>query len=131
MTIEEVYKILPTHQCCVEYLESIRWSNGAICPYCGNKRPSSAPSELRYHCNSCHTSFSVTVGTPFHRTRIDLQKWFAAITQLNEAPDLTVRQLGERINVTKDTALLMLNRLRVRKHDFIDEIKQLDKIKEP
>jgi transposase-like protein len=30
--------------------------------------------QQRYHCNNCNTSYSVTVGTIFHDTKLDLQK---------------------------------------------------------
>lgn len=69
--------------------------------------------ELRYHCNSCNISFSVTVGTIFHKTKLDLQKWFLAISiVLNARKGISARQLARDIGVTKDTAWFMLMRVR-------------------
>lgn len=68
--------------------------------------------ELRYRCNFCFTSYSVTVGTLFHRTHIDLSKWFLAIAVvLNSSQDISVRQLAKKVGVSKNTASSMLVRI--------------------
>lgn len=71
------------------------------------------PKEERYHCNHCFTSYSVTVGTPLHRTRIPLSKWFRAISlQSKNNQGISSRILAEAIEVNKNTAATMLKRLR-------------------
>lgn len=71
------------------------------------------PKERRYHCNNCNTSYSVTVSTIFHKTKIDLQQWFFAISlTLNAKKEISSRQLAKDINVTKDTAWHMQRRIR-------------------
>jgi hypothetical protein len=45
----------------------------------------------------------------FHKTKVDLQKWFFAIRQ----SDISVRKLAVEIGVTKDTASFMLSRIRI------------------
>jgi len=63
------------------------------------------PKEGRYHCNNCNTSYSVTVDTIFHNTKLPLQKWFLAISIiLNAKKGVASRQLARDIEVTKDTA---------------------------
>ncbi len=80
--------------------------------YCSSGNSTSLPKESRHHCNNCNTTFSVTVGTIFHHTRVDLQKWFMAILLLLELKKgLTVRQLAEGLNVNKNTAWLMRTRI--------------------
>lgn len=62
-------------------------------------------NENRYHCNTCNTSFSVTIRTLFQKTRIDLQKWFYAIYLiLNNINKKSIRSLSNEIQVNKDTA---------------------------
>jgi hypothetical protein len=69
--------------------------------------------ERRYHCNTCNTSFSVTVGTIFHQTHLSLQKWFQAIALLlNARRGVSVRQLAQYLNVNKDTAWRMAMKIR-------------------
>jgi transposase-like protein len=68
---------------------------------------------LRHHCNSCFTSYSVTVGTLFHQTHIDLQDWFKAIHLfLTSAEAVSTRKLAREIGVTKNTAASMIKRIR-------------------
>ena len=73
----------------------------------------SLKKELRHQCNNCNTSYSVTVGTIFHKTKLDLQKWFLAISMvLNAKKGISVRQLARDLDVNKNTAWYMLMRLR-------------------
>jgi len=63
------------------------------------------PKESRYHCNNCMTSFSVTVGTIFHKTHLPLQKWLLAVSLiLNAKKGVSSRQLSRDLKVNKDTA---------------------------
>jgi len=113
MNIVQIYKQFPDHASCIKHLEKVRWNNIAECPYCNSTNTTPVPKELRYHCNNCNTSFSVTVGTVFHKTKLDLQKWFLAVSLvLNAKKGISARQLARDINVTKDTAWYMQMRLR-------------------
>lgn len=94
------------------YLEQIRWEGKPCCPYCGSTRASSYKNEHRYRCNACCTSYSVTVGTLFHKTHIELQKWFQAIhLVVNTSSNISVRKLAKDLGVNKNTASYMLTRI--------------------
>lgn len=114
MNIIQIYKTFPTQQDCIKHLENVRWNGEPVCPYCKTKHTITVvPKEHRYHCNYCNRSFSVTVGTIFHKTKCDLQKWFLAISLvLNAKKGYAARQLGRDIEVTKDTAWYMFMRIR-------------------
>ncbi|MCK9412124.1 MAG: IS1595 family transposase [Prolixibacteraceae bacterium] len=113
MNIVQVYRTFPTQQNCIDYLEKVRWNNKPTCPYCKSENQTPLPKENRYHCNTCNTSFSVMVGTIFENTKLDFQKWFLAISLvLNAKKGISARQLARDIEVTKDTAWLMLMRIR-------------------
>jgi len=84
MNIIQVYKQFPSHGDCIAYLEKIRWKYQPVCPYCKSIRVTSFKKEQRHHCNNCNTSFSVTVGTIFHKTKLDLQKWFLNLAEIKE-----------------------------------------------
>ena len=102
-----------TKEACVRYLELIRWPEGPYCPYCNSRNPSVRPGELRYHCNNCNTSYSVTVKTLFHNTHVPLQKWFSAILIFLNAKDyISVRKLSDAIGVNRNTAWRMVRRIR-------------------
>ncbi len=102
-----------THKDCIKHLENIRWNNEPTCPYCKSKKQTPIKRENRYHCNNCNTSYSVLVGTIFENTKLDLQKWFAAISIIiNAEKGVSSRKLAKDIEVTKDTAWYMQIRIK-------------------
>ncbi|MCC5599062.1 transposase [Nostoc favosum] len=101
------------HEECLALLEQIRWGGKPKCPYCESTNATAYKNERRYHCNECFTSYSVTVGTLFHKTHVELQKWFVAIhLVLNSPGGISVRQLAKEIGVNKNTASYMIARIR-------------------
>lgn len=126
MKLAQVYKQFPKQSDCIRHLERVFWNDKPKCPYCNSFNPAALPKENRYHCNVCKSSFSVTARTLFHKTKIDLQKWFVAISTYMTSKDKTsVRKLAEEIGVTKDTAWLMNNRL---KTAYLENKELLEKI---
>lgn len=100
------------HEDCLALLEEIRWGGVPRCPYCESTNSTAIPKERRYHCNTCFNSYSVTVGTLFHKTRVDLEKWFKAIhLVLNLQGDISGNQLAKKIEVNKNTGCYMLKRI--------------------
>ncbi|MEO0373968.1 MAG: IS1595 family transposase [Cyanobacteria bacterium P01_A01_bin.17] len=93
----------------VKILEKLRWEGNIKCPYCNSSN--AVRFRQRYHCNGCFTSFSVTVNTFLHNTKIELFKWFAAIYLVNSGP-ISVRKLASEIRVNKNTADYMLSRIK-------------------
>ena len=113
INIIEVYRKFPTQDDCLSYLEWVRWHSKPSCPYCGSFHNTPAQNKRRYHCNSCNTSFSVTVRTIFHKTKVDLQKWFLAISLiLNAKKAISSRQIAKDIEVNRNTAWYMGIRIR-------------------
>ena len=111
MNIEQVYKQFPRKEDCIIHLEKVRWNNKPTCPYCKSLRITFAGK--RYHCNACNTSFGVTTGTIFHKTKVDLQKWFLAISLvLNSKKGIGTRKLARDIEVNKNTAGYMVIRIK-------------------
>ncbi len=112
------------------YLEQIRWGNKPQCPYCSSTNSSAIKSEGRYRCNTCFTSYSVTVGTLFHKTRVDVDKWIRAINLVaNSAKSVSVRQLAKEIDVNKNTASYMIARIRkamIEEQEFLDSLRKID-----
>lgn len=103
MNIVQVFEQFPTQEDCIDYLETLRWKNGPVCPYCGSFN--TAPSQHRHRCYDCKTSFSVTVGTIFHHTHLPLQKWFLAVSlMLNAKKGISALQLSRDLQVNKNTA---------------------------
>jgi transposase-like protein len=105
MDIIEIFEDFPDQKSCLTLLESLRWQDKPKCPYCKSVNQTPLKKEHRYHCNSCNTSFSVTVGTIFHKTHLPLQKWLLAISLiLNAKKGLSARQLGRHLKINRNTA---------------------------
>lgn len=104
--------MLKDHNECISLLEQIRWNGKPKCPYCGSTNATPYRREQRYHCNNCFTSYSVTVGTLFHRTRVSMDKWFLAIALVMKNEEkISIRQLSKEIEVDKNTAMSMIKRI--------------------
>lgn len=105
MDIISIFEVFPTQQACIEHLEQVRWQGKPRCPYCKSVNQTPLPKEHRYHCNNCNTSYSVTVGTIFHKTHLPIQKWFLAVSIiLNAKKGISARQLGRHLKVHRNTA---------------------------
>jgi transposase-like protein len=65
-----------------EYLESLRWPNGPACVHCGDTNvaklngKATRPGVIK--CRACRKQFTVTVGTIFERSHIELRHWVMA-----------------------------------------------------
>jgi transposase-like protein len=118
--------MLNSHEDCLVYLEKIRWNGTPICPYCGSTKASSYKKECRYRCNNCFTSYSVTVGTVFHKTHVDLRKWFHAIALLRRLDgNISVRKLAQEIGVSRAAASSIVERIHFAEGD---DVKMLEEI---
>ena len=121
MSIRDIYQMFPTNVECIELLEQVRWHGVPICPYCNSANTTQLSAELRHHCNTCNTTFSVTVGTLFHHTHLPLQKWFLALSLvLATRGKVSGRQLATELEVNKNTAW----RLAIRIHNAMAEPQQ-------
>jgi transposase-like protein len=113
LLLKQLYKQFPTQVHCIRHLELVRWNGKPTCPYCEPKKKATViQRENRYRCNDCNTSYSVTAKTLFHKTKVDLQKWFCAIPLVMKER-ISARQLAKKIEVTKDTACFMVQRIRI------------------
>lgn len=105
-----------------EYLEQIRWPDGAICPHCNSigayklqpKADSKRPVRKGvYKCKSCRKQFTVTVGTIFEDSHIPLYQWLSAIQFLCASKKgISAHQLHRMLNITYKSAWFMAHRIR-------------------
>jgi transposase-like protein len=107
-----------------EYLETIRWPDGPVCPHCGamermHKVEGKSARPGLYDCGHCRQQFTVTVGTVFERSKISLDKWlFAATLIAASKKGVSSKQFERMLGVTYKTAWFMTHRLReAMKHD--------------
>ena len=120
MKLMDVMDRFPTEQACIEFLEKRRWSQGVRCPKCQNMKVGkyhtvgkSGKDRNVYQCLTCDYQFTVTTGTIFHDTHVDLRKWFCAIALIVDAKKgISANQVSRHIKVTYKTAWHMCHRIR-------------------
>lgn len=101
-----------------EYLESIRWPNGPVCPHCDSNDKHYALQGKAHRpglwkCSACRQQFSVTVGTVFERSKIPLSKWLmAAYLLCSSKKGISAHQLHRTLGVTYKTAWFLAHRIR-------------------
>src|SRR5260221_7902766 len=79
MTVTEFLKEFPDDDACLSHLFHVRYGNNSKCSRCGESGKFHRLSKLpAYTCN-CGNHIHPMVGTPFHRSRTPLQKWFFAM----------------------------------------------------
>lgn len=105
-------------EACRDYLASLRWPDGFVCPRCAHQKAWPKGTAL-LECTACGHQASVTAGTIFERTRTPLPVWFRAIwwvvTQKNGASALGLqRVLGIGSYETAWTWLHKIRRAMVR-----------------
>ena len=77
-TVAELEERFSSEAACIDYLGSMRWPEGFVCPSCQGREAWQTGRGL-WHCRRCGAQTSVTAGTVFHRTRKPLSLWFRAI----------------------------------------------------
>jgi transposase-like protein len=105
-----------------EFVESLRWPNGPICPHCEStkvyrltpKPTSKSPGRKGLlKCGSCRKQFTVKVGTIFEDSRIPLSKWVIAIHLLCASKKgMSAHQIHRQLDVTYKSAWFMMHRIR-------------------
>lgn len=62
-----------------EFVASLRWPDGFVCPVCGKKEFSYLTTRRLWKCKVCKKQTSVKKGTIFEDSPLGLDKWLAAM----------------------------------------------------
>jgi transposase-like protein len=103
-----------------EYMESLRWPNGPVCPHCQSKHVTRLDGKAHragtIQCNNaaCREQFTVTVGTVMESSKISLNKWVLAFHLLcSSKKGFSACQLQRELGLgSYRTAWFMLHRVR-------------------
>ena len=135
MNLIDVTKKFATPEARNDFLEAMRWPNGVTCLACDSKRVSKyhtaassrtrknsktgaeeikpVPPRILYLCLDCAEHFSVTEGTIFNDTHLDLEKWFMAVAlMVNAKKGLSAKQLQRDLKMAYKTAWYLSHRIR-------------------
>ena len=119
-SLVKLFKQFPTEQSCIIFLEKIRFKDGVFCAYCGSIKTSKhntttldTRSGRRFQCQDCKKSFSVTVNTIFHRTHLDLRKWFWIISMMiNAKKGISACQVARELEIRRPTVWALMHKIR-------------------
>jgi transposase-like protein len=102
-----------------EYLESVLWADGIICPHCGvvggrvYKLEGKSTRIGLKKCGECRKQFTVKVGTVFEHGRMPLNKMLQAVYLMTSSKKgISSHQLHRVLEVTYKTAWFLAHRIR-------------------
>lgn len=104
-----------------EYLESVIWADGTVCPHCGcmgriTKVKANVAKRIRlglWRCGDCKKQFTVKVGTVFEHARLPLNKALQAVYLMTSSKKgISAHQLHRVLEVTYKTAWFLAHRIR-------------------
>ncbi|MCP4283674.1 MAG: IS1595 family transposase [Gammaproteobacteria bacterium] len=112
LSVVKFFKIYGTEQQCRDALFQARWPNGFICPECSNTTYCELGTRRLYQCHRCRHQTSLTAGTLFENTKLELTTWYLAIYLLTQHKSgLSALQLSRDLGVRYKTAWMMKQKL--------------------
>jgi transposase-like protein len=97
-----------------EYVASLRWPGGRVCPGCGSAEHSYISTRRLWKCRTCKRQFSLKVGTIFEGSSLGLDKWLPAVwAAANPEAAVSSRELARAVGVTQRSAWFMVRRIRL------------------
>ena len=78
-SIEAHRKRFGTNEQCLEYISSMKWSNGYQCKKCGHNEYKKGKTHWYRRCKKCEFDESPTSGTLYHSTKLPLAKFFEIV----------------------------------------------------
>lgn len=133
-TVMSLAKTIKTEADAYQYMESIRWPDGPVCPHCGSidehyfltprtkdadnvearKTSRGTMTQRRvWKCRACRKQFSVITGTVFHGTKVPLHTWLMVVFEICANKNgIAAREIARKYGVAPKTAWFMTNRLR-------------------
>ena len=109
----QLFKMFPDAESARIHMEKRRWPDGAVCPFCQEKKRIATRKGGYYRCNACLQDFTIRTNSIFERSHVPLHKWLYAMYLLMTArKGISSMQLSKEIGVTQKSAWFMLGRIR-------------------
>jgi len=109
----EFNRLYGTEEKCREALFTWRWPEGFVCPACGGFAHCELEKRALWQCNACRAQTSLTAGTLFASTKLDLTVWFRAMVHMTQTKQgISALELMRRIDVSYNTAWKIHHKLK-------------------
>jgi ribosomal protein L37AE/L43A len=109
----EFDRLYGTEEKCREAIFSWRWPQGFECPACGGHAHCELKRRALWQCNACRTQTSLTAGTIFAATKLDLMVWFRAMFHMTQTKQgISALELSRRLDVNYNTAWAIHHKLK-------------------
>src|SRR5215470_5928402 len=97
-----------------EYVKSIKWPHGPVCPKCGSVNVGEIKSRARFQCREkeCRAQFSLTTGTIMEASHMPLEKWIMAVWMIaNCRNGVSSCEIARTIGCKQQSAWHLLHRV--------------------
>ena len=114
--LDEVVAHFNSEKICKDYLEQIRWAEEIKCVYqgCGHDKVYRYDNERTFKCSGCDRQFNVRTGPIFHKSKIPLTTWCAAMYLISlQQKSISITKLSEDIGVSMKTTSAMNRAIRI------------------
>ena len=108
----ELMAMFPDEQSAINYLTTILWPTGPVCPFCGSQKHN-ARADSSLFCANCRQSYTIRTNTIFHRSHIQLHKWlYAMYLIVTSRKGISSLQLSKEVGITQKSAWFLAQRIR-------------------
>lgn len=112
MGLREFMDRYGTREQCEQALFAWRWPQGFVCPECGHTGYCALKSRRLFQCNACGRQTSVTAGTVFAGSKLELNVWFLAMHLVTQAKNgISSLELSRQLGISQNSAWLMKHKL--------------------
>lgn len=107
LTIFDFQEQFPDDKSCMDYLANIKWSEGFVCPKCGNTKYCRGDKEHIRQCTKCNYLASPTSGTLFHKVKFPLLKAFYIVYYVStNKKGISSTELSRKLGLRQKTCWL-------------------------
>ena len=113
MNLVDINTLFPTEDKCRELLVRLRWPNAPECLRCKGPVVRLETDRELFYCKDCDYQFTVTSGTVFNDSHLELTKWFLTTHLLCEAKKgMSACQIQRTVGMSYKTAWYLCHRIR-------------------
>jgi predicted RNA-binding Zn-ribbon protein involved in translation (DUF1610 family) len=114
LTIFEFQQMFPDDTSCLKYLADRKWTDGFLCPKCGNTKYCNGDREHSRQCTKCNYIGSPTSGTLFHKVKFSLRKAFYIVFYLSTSKKgISSTELSRKLGLRQKTCWLFKQKVMV------------------